>query len=61
MVETKMTDGRGGGKITPEQAVAEIIAGLSAGRPNIDVGKVKLLRLIQRLSPMAAARIMKGA
>jgi uncharacterized oxidoreductase len=56
-----MTDGRGGQKITPEQAVAEIVAGLSTGRPNIDVGKVKLLRLIQRLSPMAAARIMKGA
>jgi uncharacterized oxidoreductase len=61
MVDTKMTDGRGGQKITPEQAVAEIVAGLSTGRPNIDVGKVKLLRLIQRLSPMAAARIMKGA
>lgn len=61
MVATAMTEGRGSGKISPEQAVSEILAGLRAGRININVGKVKLLRIIQRLSPWLAARILKGS
>lgn len=61
MVATGMTQGRGGKKISPEQAVSEIIAGMAAGRTNINVGKVKLLRVIQRLSPRLAARILKGS
>ena len=61
MVATAMTEGRAGRKISPEQAVSEIVAGLVAQRTNINVGKVKLLRIIQRLSPWLAARILKGA
>lgn len=61
MVATAMTVGRGGGKISPEQAVSEIVVGLAARRTNINVGKVKLLRIIQRLSPWLAARILKGS
>lgn len=61
MVATAMTEGRGGGKITPKQAVSEIVAGMIAGRANINVGRVKLLRIIQRISPWLAGRILKGS
>jgi len=61
LVDTAMTKGRGKAKLSAEQAAADIIRGLQSSSPNIDIGKVKLLRLIQRLSPSLAQNIMKGA
>jgi uncharacterized oxidoreductase len=61
LVDTAMTKGRGSGKLSAEQAASEIIKGLSASNAVIDIGKVKLLRFIRRLSPGLAARIMKAA
>ena len=60
LVDTPMTAGRGRGKISPEQASAEIINGISRNKQEIHVGKVKLLIWLNRLVPGAAARIMRG-
>lgn len=60
LVDTAMTKGRGTAKLAVEQAAADIIRGMHASGPNIDVGKMKLLRLIQRLSPRLAQNIMKA-
>jgi uncharacterized oxidoreductase len=59
LVDTDMTKGRGRGKIGPEACAAEIIAGLEAGRDTIYVGKAKLLRAVQSLSPSLADRLMR--
>ena len=61
LVETKMTEGRGSGKLSAEQAASEIIKGLSSASSVLDIGKVKLLRSLQRLSPAFASKIMKAA
>lgn len=61
LVDTAMTAGRGTGKISGERAAAGIIAGIESGKAQVDIGKVKLLRLIQRISPLLAQRIMKSS
>ena len=61
LVDTQMTQGRGSGKLSAAQAACEIIHGLTGNGSDIYVGKVKLLRLIMRLSPALARRIMKAA
>jgi uncharacterized oxidoreductase len=60
LVDTPMTAGRGRGKISPEQVAAETLAGLAAGRREVNVGKTKLLRAVQRLSPTLADRILRN-
>ncbi len=60
LIDTAMTKGRGKAKISVEKAAAQIICGMQSSGPNIDIGKVKLLRLIQRLSPRLAQNIMKA-
>jgi uncharacterized oxidoreductase len=59
LVDTDMTKGRGRGKISPEACAAEIVAGMEAGRATIYVGKAKLLRTVQGLSPSLADRLMR--
>ncbi|MCA0206688.1 MAG: SDR family NAD(P)-dependent oxidoreductase [Proteobacteria bacterium] len=59
LVATDMTAGRGSGKITPAQAAAAVLAGLERGQAEIWVGKAKLLRLVNRLSPAFAARLLR--
>lgn len=61
LVDTAMTKGRGSGKISPEEAAFEMINALSKSGGRIDIGKVKFLRLLQRLSPALASQLMKGA
>lgn len=61
LIDTAMTRGRGGGKLTVDQAVAGILAGLRGNSATIDIGKVRLLRLIHRLSPGLARQILKRA
>ncbi|HVL00448.1 MAG TPA: SDR family NAD(P)-dependent oxidoreductase, partial [Dongiaceae bacterium] len=51
LVETPMTAGRGKGKITADAAAAAIIAGVEKGKPEIYVGKARLMPVIARLSP----------
>lgn len=59
LVETGMTAGRGNNKMSAEEASKVIIKGLKKDVLEHDIGKVKLLRLLLRLVPSAAKKIMK--
>lgn len=60
LVDTAMTAGRGKGKITPKQLVDTFIQNLKNDRFESNIGKTKLLRFIQRISPSLADRILKN-
>ena len=60
IVDTKMTEGRGKGKISPQRLVDEFIKAFKNNRYEVNIHKVKLLRIINRISPNLADRIMKG-
>lgn len=60
LVDTQMTAGRGKGKISPEQLADEFLGAFRKNKFEVSIGKVKLLRFINRLSPALADRIMKG-
>lgn len=59
LVETDMTAGRGSRKISAQKAAAEVISGLEMEKDEIWVSKTKLLRLLNRLSPQVAERLMR--
>jgi uncharacterized oxidoreductase len=59
LVDTQMTEGRGKGKISPEQLVDEFIAAFKRDRYEINIGKVKLLKFLNRWLPSLAESIMK--
>ena len=59
LVDTPMTKGRGTNKMTAKDAAKQIIDGIRRDIPDNDIGKVKLLRLLLRLAPSMAQRIMK--
>lgn len=60
MIDTDMTAGRGKGKISPEQAAAAIIKGIERRQSEINVGKVKLLRLLLRIAPSIARNMFRN-
>lgn len=60
IVDTAMTEGRGKSKISPQRLVDEFITAFKKNRYEVNIGKVKLLRIINRISPSIADRIMKG-
>ena len=60
LVDTDMTKGRGKDKLTPEALVKQFIKAYQADRYEINIGKTKLLRIIQRISPAIADRILKN-
>ncbi|MCI2284720.1 SDR family NAD(P)-dependent oxidoreductase [Colwellia sp. MSW7] len=60
VVDTPMTYGRGKKKMSIEDACNAILKGLEKGIANHDIGKVKLLRILQRLFPAVASNIMRG-
>ncbi|MEW9699843.1 SDR family oxidoreductase [Paenibacillus sp. SI8] len=59
LVDTELTQGRGKGKISPDQLTDEFINAFERNRYEIRIGKVKLLNLINRLAPAVADRIMR--
>lgn len=59
LVDTKMTYGRGKGKITADEAASSIIVGLSQGKESNYIGKVKILAFLLRVIPSVARNIMK--
>lgn len=61
LVDTDMTRGRGGRKISAAQAAGEVLAGLQAERDEIYVGRAKLLALLLRIAPGVAERMMRGS
>ena len=60
IVATPMTEGRGKGKISPEQLVEEFIRAFEGGKEEIYIGKSKLLYWVHRLAPSLAYRILKN-
>jgi len=59
LVETAMTSGRGRGKISPSQLADEFWDGFKADRYEMQIGKTKLLALINRLAPSLAEKITR--
>jgi len=59
LVDTEMTTGRGEGKISPEALVEEFWVGYTKNQYEINIGKVKLLHIINRFLPSVADRIMR--
>lgn len=59
MVDTRMTEGRGKGKINAEQLAEKFITAFRKNKFEVNIGKVKLLKFINRLSPALADSIMK--
>lgn len=60
LIDTPMTTGRGKGKISVEQLVAEFLRDFKADKFESYIGKTKLLRAIHRIAPRLAYRIMKN-
>lgn len=61
LVDTPMTAGRGKGKISSEQLANEFFRNFSADRYESYIGKTKLLKLLSRLAPGLADRLMKNS
>ncbi len=61
LVDTQMTRGRGDGKISPRQVAVETFRGLEANQYEIPVGKAKILRILYRLAPKIAAKILRNS
>lgn len=59
LVETKMTNGRGTGKMKPEEVAAEVFRGLANDTYEMRIGKVKYLDLLNRVFPSFAAKLLK--
>lgn len=59
LVDTPMTEGRGKGKITAAEVADQIIRQIENGVTDLDIGKVKLLRVIYRVWPSLANFIMQ--
>jgi len=59
LIDTPMTSGRGKSKITPEQLTDEFLRNFKADKLESYIGKTKLLKLVNRLSPRLADEIMK--
>jgi len=60
LVDTAMVAGRGKGKIPPQKLVDEFIKAFRKNKYEVNVGKVKLLKVINRISPSLADKLMKG-
>jgi uncharacterized oxidoreductase len=61
LVDTNMTQERGEGKMSVNEAVSCLIKGIERNIQNNDIGKVRILRWLMRLSPQAAQKLMKRA
>lgn len=59
LVDTPMTNGRGRGKIHPDKLVDEFIELFKKNIYEMNIGKIKLLRCIQRIYPKLADRILR--
>ena len=59
-MDTPMTVGRGQDKISPEQVADELIRGVERGQTVVNVGKVKFFKIIHRLWPGLADRMLKN-
>lgn len=60
LIDTPMTEGRGKSKITPEQLADEFLWDFKNDKFESYIGKTKLLKFINRLSPKLSDKIMKN-
>ncbi|MEM1408243.1 MAG: SDR family NAD(P)-dependent oxidoreductase [Bacteroidota bacterium] len=60
LVDTPMTAGKGKDKISPEAVAEEFVQGFEKNKFEINIGKVKLLKMIHRISPVIADNILKN-
>lgn len=58
VVETKMTAGRDSKKMSATDCAAQIVRGILNDKDEINVGMVKLLKLVHSMSPALARRVM---
>ncbi len=58
VVETKMTAGRDSKKMSATDCAAEIVRGILNDKAEINIGMVKLLKLVHSVSPALARRVM---
>ncbi|MEY2926927.1 MAG: hypothetical protein RL367_1404 [Pseudomonadota bacterium] len=58
VVETRMTAGRAGNKMSPAACARQIVAAIEANRAQANVGMVKILKAVYSLSPALARSIM---
>lgn len=58
VVETNMTAGRSGKKMSAHDCAAEIVAGIRSNKREVNAGMVKILQLVHSISPALARRIM---
>ncbi|MDF1736789.1 MAG: SDR family NAD(P)-dependent oxidoreductase [Minwuia sp.] len=61
LVDTPMTHGRTATKLDARDVARQILKAVEAGTEDTDVGKVRLLRILNRVAPSIAHRIMQGA
>ena len=59
LVDTAMTKGRGEDKMSAKEAAVKIIHGIEHDIPDYYIGKVNLLRILLRLAPSIARKILK--
>jgi uncharacterized oxidoreductase len=58
VVETKMTAGRGGNKLSAKDCAAQIVDAMESNAKEANVGMTKLLRVVESISPALARKIM---
>lgn len=61
LVDTPMTQGRGKNKISTNALVNEFIHGMDKNNYEMNIGSVKLLRMIHRLSPALADSLINNS
>ena len=60
VVDTAMTAGRGGRKLTPAECARQIIAAMQRNADEANVGMVRVLKAVNQIAPWLARRIMIG-
>jgi len=60
LVDTPMANGRPGEKVSPTQVVKDFLINFKNNKFEINVGKTRFLRLIQRISPKFADNLLKN-
>jgi len=58
VVETRMTAGRTGKKMSPAECARQIVAGIESDKTEISVGMTKVLQIVNSVSPALARRVM---
>ena len=60
LVATAMTEGRGKGKITPEEAADAIIAAMDGSKDKALIGSARIIAILSAIAPKLATRLMSG-